>query len=396
MPDPHGRSVRVGAPAPATISVVVVDDSPVQRRFLRSALEADGDVEVVGEAANGREAVAMVARLRPTAVLLDLHLPVMDGLEAIEHIMAASPTPVLVWSAFVTGADRDNAIAALAAGAVDVVPKPRSDDSDRDHYSQALRRRLRVASRVRVITHPRGRLRGAAAPVHVLAPAASRATSNGRGQPSAPVPAARRAPAERLTGDVDDAGVRLIVIGASTGGPQAVLTVLSGLPVELEPAVLVVQHMAAGFVPGLVSWLDDMLPLPVTVGAHGDHLHPGTVTVAPSGGNVVVRDDRLRIACLPAPPGQHHVPGIDITLNSVAHALGSRAVGVLLTGMGKDGALGLLALREKGACTIVQDEASCAVYGMPAAAVAVGAAQQQLALASIAGAVLAAVGVAQT
>jgi two-component system chemotaxis response regulator CheB len=370
--DAQGRAPRVAAaPSSSTLRVVVVDDSAAQRRFLRTALEADGDVEVVGEAANGSEAVGLVARLRPAAVLLDLHLPVMGGLEAIEQIMAASPTPIVVWSAFVTGADRDNGIEALAAGAVEVVPKPGVDDVDLDHYADALRRRLRVAARVRVITHPRGRLRATDARVRILPPAASGL----RGR---------------------DPGVRLLVLGASTGGPQAVLTVLSGLPVNLQPAVLVVQHMAASFVPGMVAWLDDMLPLPVLVGGDGDTLYPGTVTVAPSGGNVVLRDERLRIACVPAPPGQHHVPGIDVTLSSVAEVLGPRAVGVLLTGMGKDGAAGLLAMREKGATTIAQDEASCAVYGMPAAAVALGAAEQQLPVSDIAAAVLAAAGLART
>lgn len=392
MSDTLGRSARVGALASSVLAVVVVDDSAAQRRFLRAALEADGDVEVVGEAGNGSEAVALVARLRPAAVLLDLNLPVMGGLEAIEDIMAASPTPIVVWSAFVTGADQENAIEALAAGAVDVVPKPGADDPDLELYGDALRRRLRVAARVRVITHPRGRLRSAGEPtVRVLPPAR---------YPEAVVPPSRPAPSARdplpprplsPTGRRDQS-VKLVVIGASTGGPQAVLTVLSGLPVDLQPAVLVVQHMAATFVPGLVDWLDDMLPLPVMVGADGDTLHPGTVTVAPSGGNLVVRDDRLRVACVPAPPGQHHVPGIDVTLGSVADVLGPRAVGVLLTGMGRDGAAGLLAMREKGAATLTQDEKSCAVYGMPAAAMALGAAEQQLPLDQLAAAVLAAAG----
>jgi two-component system chemotaxis response regulator CheB len=404
--------------APGCVPVVVVDDSPAQRRYLRAALEVDGDVQVVGEARDGREAVALVARLRPGAVVLDLHLPGMCGLEAIEHIMAATPTPILVWSAFVTGSDRENAIEALAAGAVDVVPKPGPDDDDLERYSDALRRRLRVAARVRVITHPRGRLRASGVPVRVLSPAADRAGAPeaavvrrrtavpeqavpGQALPEqAGTPTVRRttppAPAHRPSAPRAAAsGVRLVVLGASTGGPQAVLTVLGGLPVDLQPAVLVVQHMAASFVPGLVDWLDDMLPLPVLLGADGDMLHPGTVTVAPSGGNLVVRDERLHVACVPAPPGQHHVPGIDVTLTSVADVLGPRAVGVLLTGMGRDGAAGLLRLRDTGAATIVQDEATSAVYGMPAAAVAVGAASRQLPIGDVAAAVLDAVGLAR-
>ncbi len=143
------------------LTVVVVDDSPVQRRFARSAIEADPGLTVVGEARNGRDAVALVERLQPHAVLMDLHLPVMNGIEAIERIMATRPTPILVYSAFVDGDDRENAAAALAAGAVDVMQKAGADHSGGlDDYAEALRRRIRLAGRVKVITHPRGRLAG--------------------------------------------------------------------------------------------------------------------------------------------------------------------------------------------------------------------------------------------
>jgi two-component system chemotaxis response regulator CheB len=179
------------------------------------------------------------------------------------------------------------------------------------------------------------------------------------------------------------AGVKLLVIGASTGGPQALLTVLSALPTDLEQAVLVVQHMAEGFIPGLAAWLDQLVPLPVVVGASGRRLEPATVTIAPSGGNLLVQDDRLRVLCTPPAPGQFHVPGIDATMTSVAEALGPAAVGVLLTGMGRDGAAGLLAMRKRGAFTVGQDEASSAVYGMPAAAAALDAVDRQLPLDAI-------------
>jgi two-component system chemotaxis response regulator CheB len=148
----------------APMTVVVVDDSAVQRRFARAAIEADGRLTVVGEARNGRDAVALVDRLQPQAVLMDLHLPVMNGIEAIERIMATRPTPIIVYSAFVHGDDRANAAAALAAGAVDVVEKPvGGTPGDLETYAEELRRRLRIAGRVKVITHPRGRLGGPAA-----------------------------------------------------------------------------------------------------------------------------------------------------------------------------------------------------------------------------------------
>ncbi|MCU1594703.1 MAG: response regulator receiver modulated CheB methylesterase, partial [Frankiales bacterium] len=274
--------------APARTTVVIVDDSPVQRRFVRAAVDADPDLSVVGEARNGKEAVALVARLRPSAVLMDLDLPLMSGIEAIERIMASSPTPILVYSGHVGGAESANALEALAAGAVDVLAKPGPEDTGSlDEYANQLRRRLKVAARIRVITHPRGRLRAQGMPVPATV-----------GAPGGGLSLTRRA--EQLPHHVEvREGVKLIAIGASTGGPQALHTLLKELPLGLDQAVLVVQHMADGFIPGLASWLDQLCPLPVVVGGSGRRLLPGTVTIAPSGANLLVQDDRLRVTCTP-------------------------------------------------------------------------------------------------
>jgi two-component system chemotaxis response regulator CheB len=347
--------------------VVIVDDSAVQRRFARAAIEADGGMTVVGEARNGRDAIAMVERLQPAAVLMDLHLPVMNGIEAIERIMATRPTPILVYSAFVDGDDRENATAALAAGAVDVMAKPGSDRSGRlDEFAEALRRRVRVAGRAKVITHPRGRLGSTAVAVSTR--------RLGTPEPEPVPPAAIHPPPPEL---VAPRRVRLVAIGASTGGPQALANVLGQLPADLDAAVVVVQHMADGFIEGLAGWLDGMCAVPVQVAVSGRRMEPGSVSIAPSGLNLIVHDS-LRVTTHEPPKTQFHVPGIDETLSSVADALGSRAVGVLLTGMGRDGAVGLKRMRERGALTIAQDESTSAVYGMPAAAVALGAAELQL------------------
>jgi two-component system chemotaxis response regulator CheB len=351
------------------MTVVVVDDSAVQRRFLRGAIDAAPEFDVVGEARNGKEAVALVERLRPHAVVMDLDLPVMGGVEAIERIMATCATPILVYSAFVAGEDSENALEALSAGAVDVLAKPGPQDTGTlDEYADTLRTRLRMVSRIRVITHPRGRLRSGA---QLTGEAKSLVAGTGR-RPLASTPVFDEFPARE--------GVKLLVIGASTGGPHALLSVLSALPAELPQAVLVVQHMAEGFIGGLASWLDQLVPLPVSVGESGRRLEPGTVTIAPSGGNLLVQDSRLRVLVTPPEPGQFHVPGIDATMNSVADALGPDAVGVLLTGMGRDGAAGLLAMRKRGSFTIGQDESTSAVYGMPAAAAALDAIDRQLAI----------------
>jgi two-component system chemotaxis response regulator CheB len=357
----HGASPPVPAAAPAgpaevqeqtAVTVVLVDDSGIERRFIRNAIVADPGIQVVGEARTGRDAIALVERLRPSAVVLDLELPGMAAIEIIERIMAIRPTPILVCS---TEGDADKAAAALAAGAIDVVARPTARDADRSSYAEALRRGVRVASRVKVITHPRGRLK-------------TRTATPARGHASA-------VPAE---GTID-----LIAIGASTGGPQALAHLLGALPADFGPAVVVVQHMADGFIEGLANWLDELCALPVGVAKPGARLLPGTVMIAPSASNLIV-NDHLRISIEQPPASQFHVPGVDVTFESVARTVGPRAVGVLLTGMGRDGAVGLKAMRDAGAITIGQDEDSSAVWGMPAAAAACGAVQRQLPLIDIA------------
>jgi two-component system, chemotaxis family, protein-glutamate methylesterase/glutaminase len=366
----HGASTPVPAAAagPAAagaadaqeqtaVTVVLVDDSGTERRFIRAAIAADSGIEVVGEARTGRDAIALVERLRPSAVVLDLELPGMAAIEIIERIMAIRPTPILVCS---TEGDAERAAAALAAGAIDVVARPSARGADRSSYAEALRRGVRVASRVKVITHPRGRL-----------------NSGGSSTPAPSTPGGwpvRRA----AEGTID-----LIAIGASTGGPQALAHLLGALPADFGPAVVVVQHMADGFIEGLANWLDELCALPVGVATSGARLLPGTVMIAPSARNLIV-NDHMRVSIEQPPASQFHVPGVDVTFESVARAIGPRAVGVLLTGMGRDGAVGLKAMRDAGAITIGQDEDSSAVWGMPAAAAACGAVQRQLPLTEIA------------
>ncbi len=357
---PAGAPAVLDAHEQSAVTVVIVDDSGIERRFLRAAITADPGLCVVGEARTGRDAIALIERLRPSAVVLDLELPGTAAIEIIERIMASVPTPILVCS---TEGDAARAAAALAAGAIDVVARPTARDADRASYAEALRRGVRVASRVRVITHPRGRLKTRAG-----------ALSGG----SAVLSARARA----------EAAVDLVAIGASTGGPQALAHLLGALPADFTPAVVVVQHMADGFIEGLATWLDALCALPVGVAASGVRLQPGTVTIAPSARNLVV-NEHLRISIEQPPPTQFNVPGVDATFESVARNIGPRAIGVLLTGMGRDGAVGLKAMRDAGAITIGQDEESSAVWGMPAAAAACGAVQRQLPLVEIAGALVA-------
>lgn len=375
----------------ALVRVVVVDVTPARRRALRIALEAERDVEVVGEARNAPDALALVERVRPDVVLLALDLPGEDvALHLVERVMAACPTPIVVHPGDLAAGPAETALAeALSSGAVETwrpaalppgpagtpgppgppgSPGPAAGATDSPD-AVALRGAARLAARVRVITHPRGRLHRSAVPVQ------QPRTREGDVVPLTPPGA-------------PDPEVRLVVVGASTGGPQALLTLLAGLPPDLPQAVLVVQHMAEGFVPGLAAWLDDLVPLPVTVAVDGQVLRPGTVTVAPSGSNLLVVDNRPRVRLAPPEHGQFHVPSVDVALRSAAEVLGPRAAGVVLTGMGRDGAAGLLALRSAGGVALGQDEGTSAVYGMPAAAMAAGAVEEQVPLPGMAQALL--------
>jgi two-component system chemotaxis response regulator CheB len=333
------------------IRVVVVEDSLVQRAHLVKTLEADGDISVVGEAVDAKEALERVQSLRPDVVTLDLGIPGGGGQHAIEQIMAFSPAPILVLSASVSSRESQAAVQALVAGAVDAMPKPTPWSMDAE---QAVRERVRVLRGVSVVRHPRGRL-------------ATRRTSTA-------APPARPATATPV-----------VAIGASAGGPAALATVLSGLK-GLRAAVLVVQHLDAAFMDGFVAWMQRVSGLPVELAVDGAALRPGVVYVGPGDVHLKLgRDDRI---ALDPDPQSLHRPSVDVLLSSLAGRSDRRRVGVVLTGMGNDGATGLLALRRGGGVTIAQDEETSVVYGMPQAAQRLQAAMHVLPLQDIAAAVV--------
>lgn len=333
----------------AALTVVVVENSPVQRAHLVRALEAEGDIKVVGEAVGAAEAVGVVQRHKPDVVTIDLQLPDGGGRHAIEQIMGYAPVPILVLSASVAGPDPAAAVDALVAGALDALPKPARWTAGAE---AELRKRVRTLRGATVIRHPRGR----------------------RKAPGA----AARPPAA--------AGVRVpvVAVAASTGGPPAVAKVLAGLA-GVPAAVFVVQHLHADFIDGFVAWMARASPLSVRLAVHGDDVRPGVVYVAPGNAHLKVDADG-RVVLDPLPRTLHR-PSADELFRSVASHVGRRAVGVLLTGMGDDGAQGLLAMRAAGAATIAQDEATSAVFGMPRAAAAVDAATAVLPLDQIPAAV---------
>jgi two-component system chemotaxis response regulator CheB len=329
--------------------VLVVAGTRVRAAQLERLL-AGPDLTVVGSARTADEAEDLVADHHPGVVLVDLDLQA-GGLEVVERIMAARATPIVV-----CGAAAERPEVALAAGAVDVVGALDAPPGSPE-YVAALARHVRVASRVKVITHPRARLRNR--PPH---------ETDENGLP-------RRMP--------------IVAIGASTGGPPALATILAELPADLTAGVVVVQHMADGFVEGLARWLDEACALPVVVACDGERLRSGVVHLAPANKNLLVQPG-LRVGLEPPLPGQFHQPGIDVTFRSVATVAGPRAVGALLTGMGRDGAAGLLAMRRAGAFTIGQDEPTSVVWGMPAAAQELDAVDVELGLPDIGAALVAA------
>lgn len=320
--------------------VVVVESSAPERDHLVRTLEAGQDVEVVGQARDGVEAIRMVQELRPDVVTLDLQIP-GGGQQVIEQVMAFAPTAILVLSANITGRESVEAVDALVAGAVDVLPKP-AQWTPADE--EAVRARVRIVGGVAVVRHPRAR----------LAPA----SDNGRNRRST-------------------RGVTVVAIGASTGGPAALAEVLAGLG-PVDACVLIVQHLHQDFVGGLVSWMARVAPMPVRLAEHGQGLQAGTAFIAPGGTHLRVdQEDHL---VLDPEPASLHRPSVDVLFTSLAARADGRNVGVLLTGMGDDGAAGLLALRRRGDATIAQDESTSVVFGMPKAAQRIGAALHVVAL----------------
>lgn len=330
------------------IRVVVVDDSLTVRRYLVELLESEPGFEVVGEGRDGGDAIELCARLKPDVVTLDIVLPTVSGLAATEHIMAFTPTPIVIVSASENRGELYQTYDALAAGAVEVLEKP-SAGADGDAWRETFLFTVAVAARVRVITHPRLRLR----------PETRRRALPTPGEPTPRIKAVT-AP------DV-------IAMGASTGGPGAVLGILQALRAPFPLPIVLVIHISEAFGVGLASWLRTQSPHHVACAHDGEPLSAGRVHMAPPGRHLVVERGRLHVV---EGPERHSCrPSIDVLFESLASSHGASTIACLLTGMGKDGARGLLAIRQAGGVTIAQDESTSVVYGMPREAALLGAAE---------------------
>ncbi len=332
------------------IKVLLVDDNESTLLLWKRILVSARDMQVVGQAGNGRDAVRMVEELHPDVVLMDVMMPIMNGLEATREIMSLSPTPIIVTSANFTSLECSIAFEAINAGAVSVIKKPGTTQtlSPEDSIKEFVNT-LRAMSDVRVIRHRK-----------------------------ADAPAALNEPVSSMIQHRDgDAKPEIVAIAVSTGGPQTLAQILANLPTTFQLPIVVVQHIAADFVSSLVSWLNTVSRLPVCEAQAGEAPRAGTVYIAPGGIHLQLTDDH-RFALTDAPANVAHIPSGDVLLTSVAEHYGAHAIGIVLTGMGSDGAHGLRAMRDAEALTIAQDEASSVIFGMPQEAIALGAARLTL------------------
>ena len=328
------------------IKVFVVDDSSLARELIRAILSTDKEILVVGEAANGREAVERVADLRPDIVIMDIEMPVMNGLEATEMIMASNAVPILVVT---TRGDAHTAYAAISKGALDLVVKPDINiNSAREFINK-----IKLLSKVRVITHLVGHR--AAKAINTL---------------SNPVPDGKQSE-------------RIAAIAASTGGPEALSVILSRLPEKLPCPVVIAQHISDGFVTGMVEWLKGLSHLDIRVAEEGDNVTAGVVYISPSEKHMEVTGTR-RISLIDRHPKDIYRPSCDVLLSSVAKVYGPKGIGVILTGMGSDGAMGIRKIKEAKGLTVAQDEKTSVIFGMNKVAIDSGCVDKILPLDAIA------------
>lgn len=343
----------------ANIRVLIVDESSMARGLLRTLLADQPDIEVVGDAGSARQAIRLVQELQPDIITMDLDMPGTNGLQVIDEIMHQRARPILVVSHFTPQLSRE---AALAVGALDAIEMPEFTNE----HGALLLEKIRMLASIPVVTRIRSQT---ARPLLVNAQNGMAAAEPSRLPPTA--------------GHYH----RVFAIACSTGDPQALANLLTGLPRDFPCPILIAQHIASGFAQGMVDWLRTISPLSVEMGQEGATLRPGTIYFSPAEQNLAVAPDRSLTL---HPQGSHDTyhPSCDVLLESVAEVFGRQAIGIILTGMGRDGAKGMARIREAQGYTLAQNEATSLIYGMNRVAIEAGAVQEVLPLSEIPAAML--------
>lgn len=361
------------------IRVLLVEDSPVVLIILKRIFVSSPEIEVVGTAQNGLEALELIPKIHPDVICTDLHMAQMNGLEFIKEVMAKFPRPILVISASVQAQDTYNVFQLLEAGAVDVFPKPTSGRaSDYEDLKLELTAKIKILSGVKVFTR------------HQKKAGNIEMGSKGTGEVLRGINLERENNQQSLINNYQSPItngksqiIKIVAIGASTGGPQALHKIISELPANFPVPVICVQHISEGFLKGLVDWLASGSKLKVKIATAGELPQPGSIYFPPEKRHLEL-DKSGKFIYSNALPFNGHCPSVTVTFNSVASFYNRTAVGVLLTGMGKDGADGMLAIAEAGGITIAQDETTSIVFGMPKEAINLGAVQHILPINGIA------------
>lgn len=329
------------------IKVLLVDDSPLAIVLLKKMLSYSTNIDVVGSASNGLEALKIIPALNPDVVCTDIHMPKMDGLTFIKELMAINPLPVLVISAYFKDADQQNAFVLLDAGAIDIFQKPDlSVNYNLETMANELNSKIKIISGVVPFTKPKNKKSTLTIDINK---------------------------SEQIVGRDEQVGI--LAIGASTGGPQVLHTIIKNLPSNFPVPIICIQHISDGFLKGFVDWLSTDSQLPIKIVSHNEKPRPGTIYFPQENTHLEIDKKGNMVTVKKHDAVDGHKPSITVTFKSISEYYGKQAVGVLLTGMGKDGAEGLLNIKQEGGFTVAQDEASSVVFGMPRQAILIGAAR---------------------
>ncbi|MEQ8382940.1 MAG: chemotaxis-specific protein-glutamate methyltransferase CheB [Coleofasciculus sp. A1-SPW-01] len=340
-----------------TIKVLLVEDSKISLVILRRIINDFSQLEVVGEAQNGLEALSLIPQVKPDVICTDLHMPQMDGLELTTEVMRHNPIPILVLSVSVQQEDTHHIFDVLEAGAVDICPKPLAGlTTENQEFKRELVNKISVISGVRVFKRKRRySLQHQAVNLNNLTTAPTK---------SYPKP-------------------KIITIGTSTGGPPALQEIFSQLPANFSVPILCVQHICKGFLQGLIDWLAPTCKLPIKIAESGNKPQPGIIYFPPEQRQLKL-DKQGNFVCSDTVPLDGHCPSATVTFESVAKVYGKKTTAILLTGMGRDGAKGMLTVTQAGGLTIAQDQATSIIFGMPKEAIELGGAREVLPLNAIA------------